>query len=65
MLTKKQLTKLTFLRNVGAFMKNIGRSLQKNVRRSFQKMLIKKCWNIYKMLTKNVGYTLENVDKKC
>jgi hypothetical protein len=26
-------------------------------------MLTKKCWNIYKMLTKNVGYTLKNVEK--
>jgi hypothetical protein len=29
-----------------------------------RKMLTKKCWNIYKMLAKNVGYTLKNVVKK-
>jgi hypothetical protein len=40
-------------------MKIVGRSLQKNVGRSLQK----RCWNIYKMLSKNVGYTLMNVEK--
>jgi ABC-type uncharacterized transport system YnjBCD substrate-binding protein len=44
-------------------MKNVGTSLQKMLEKASRKMLTKKCWNIYKMLTKNVGYTLKNVEK--
>jgi hypothetical protein len=36
--------------------------LWKMLEEASRKMFTKKCWNIYKMLTKNVGYALKNVD---
>jgi hypothetical protein len=44
-------------------MKNVGRNLKKMLVKTSGKMLTKKCWNIYKMLIKNVGYTLKMLKK--
>jgi hypothetical protein len=45
-------------------MKCWTKPLEKMLEEGCRKMLTKKCWNIYKMLTNYVGYTLKNVDKK-
>jgi hypothetical protein len=38
-------------------MKMLEEASRKMLEEASRKMLIKKCWNIYKMLTKNVDYS--------
>jgi hypothetical protein len=46
--------KPTFIKNVGTFSEKIlEKASRKMLEKTFRKMLTIKCWNIYKMLTKN------------
>jgi hypothetical protein len=43
--------------------KMLEEASRKMLEEASRKMLTKKYWNIYKLLTKKVGYTLKNVKK--